>query len=216
MSAERAADARGWTVADLTLHFGPILHVRIRQSPPPGLAVEQDAIDIYERERRLFELIDGVLVEKIMGVQEAYLAALIVQVLGEFLRTHDLGFILGADGMSRLAPGLIRIPDVSFISWNRVPDRKVPRVAVLGVAPDLAVEVLSPGNTDEEMSRKRLDYFAAGVRVVWFVDAARRTVRVFTGVEESTLLSETEVLEGGAVLPGFTVALRELFGRLED
>lgn len=215
MSAERAADARSWTVADLLSHFGPILHVRVRQSPPPGMAAEQDVTDIHEREHRLYELVDGVLVEKIMGVQEAYLAALIVQLLGEFLRAHDLGFIMGADGMARLAPGSIRIPDVSFISWSQIPGRTVPRVAVLGVAPDLAVEVLSPGNTEQEMTRKLYDYFSAGVRLVWFVDPACRTVRVLTGVGNVTLLSETQSLDGGVVLPGLVVPLRDLFGRLE-
>ena len=65
-----------WTVADLLAHFGPIRHGRIRQDPPPGSATEQDVITIHDREQRLYELVDAVLVEKAMGVQESFLADL--------------------------------------------------------------------------------------------------------------------------------------------
>ena len=61
--------------------------------------------------------------------------------------------------MIRLAPGLIRIPDVSFISWHRLPGRTIPHEAILSTAPDLAVEVLSPGNTQREMQAKLKEYF---------------------------------------------------------
>jgi Uma2 family endonuclease len=208
--------AADWTVADLFSHFGPILHRRIRHHPPPGGATEQDVLDIHEREHRLYELVDGVLVEKTMGVQESYLTAFLIHVLSDFLLGHDLGFVLGADGMARLAPGLVRIPDVSFISWQKVPDRLIPRVPMLGFAPDLAVEVLSPGNTPQEMERKLQDYFAAGVRLVWYINPANRTVEVFTGVTTSTLLHEDESLSGEPVLPGFLLPLRDLFARLRQ
>src|SRR5262245_48733495 len=154
-----------WTVADLLTRFGPIQHGRIRQVPPPGQAAEQDVLDIHDREGRLYELVDGVLVEKAMGIQESFLAAFLAGLLGEFARRNDLGFVLGADGMARLAPGLVRIPAVSFISWKRVPDKRVPRTPMLGFGPDLAVEVLSPSNTPQEMERKLNDYFRANVQV---------------------------------------------------
>ena len=203
-----------WTVADLFSRFGPILHRRIRQDPPPGRATEQDVLDIRNREDRLYELVEGVLVEKTMGVQESFLAVLLAQLLSEFVLGRDLGFVLGADGMARLAPGLVRIPDVSFVSWQRVPERRVPRVPMLGVAPNLAVEVLSPSNTAQEMDRKLRDYFAAGVQQVWYVDPVPRTVRVFTTADQPTLLQEDGTLKGEPVLPGFTLSLRDLFARL--
>lgn len=205
-----------WTVADLLARFGPIQHGRIRQTPPPGLATEQDVIEIHDREGRLYELIDGVLVEKAMGIQESFLAGLLIRLLGEFVSRHDLGFVLGADGMARLAPGLVRIPDVSFVSWKRVPDKRVPRTPMLGFGPDLAVEVLSPSNTPQEMERKLNDYFRAKVQVVWYVDPRQRTVEVFTGVGRSTLLREEHTLTGNPLLPGFTLALRDLFAQLAD
>jgi Uma2 family endonuclease len=156
-----------------------------------------------------------VLVEKTMGVQESYLACFLGLLLGDFTNRGDLGFVLGADGMARLAPGLVRIPDISFISWHQVPDHRVPLVPMLSFAPELAVEVLSPNNTAKEMKQKLDDYFSAGVRLVWYVDPAQRTVQVFTAVDRSTLLHEGDTLVGEPVLSGFTLSLRDLFARLE-
>lgn len=115
------------------------------------------------------------------------------------------------DAWLRLAPGLVRIPDVSFVSFERLPERKVPREPIARLVPDLAVEVLSASNTHQEMERKLRDYFTAGVRLVWFVDPPARTVTVFTAPEQSRLLHESDVLDGGEVLPGFTLPLVELF-----
>ncbi|SIO42432.1 Endonuclease, Uma2 family (restriction endonuclease fold) [Singulisphaera sp. GP187] len=203
-----------WTVADLFEHFGPIPFRRIRQVPGPGTATEQDVLAIRDRERRLFELVDGVLVEKAVGIQESYLAILIAGLLGDFAARGDLGMVLGADGMARLASGLVRIPDVSFISWDRLPGRRVPSTPFLDIAPDLAVEVLSPSNTAREMDRKLLEYFQAGVRLVWYVDPAARTVRVFSTPGEGLVLGEDQELDGSPVLTGLRIPLRPLFARL--
>jgi Uma2 family endonuclease len=204
-----------WTVADLLARFGPILYARIRHNPPPGTATEQDVIDIHDREDRLYELVDGVLVEKAVGLQESFLAEVLARLLGNYADQHDLGFILGADGMARLAPGMVRIPDVSFVSWRQFPNRSIPRVPMLNFAPDLAVEVLRPSNTAREMDRKLHDYFAAGVRLVWYVDPVPRTVQAFTAVDQGMVLAENEELTGDPVLPSFVLPVRELFARLE-
>jgi Uma2 family endonuclease len=214
MANSTAVTSPDWTVADLLARFGPISHRRIRQDPPPGSATEQDVLDIHNREDRLYELVDGVLVEKAMGVQLSFLAGLLIQLLSNFAYPRDLGFVLGADGMARLAPGLVRMPDVSFISWDRFPQRRVPDASMLAFAPDLAVEVLSPSNTRQEMERKLHDYFTAGVRLVWYVDPDDRTVQVFTAPDQSQSLREDQVLAGDPVLAGFSLPLRELFGRL--
>ncbi len=205
-----------WTAADLIEHFGPIPLWRVRMVPPPGTATEQDVLDIYAREKRLCELIDGVLVEKTAGVRESYLAVIIGSSIGKFSYKHDLGFALGADGAARLKPGLIRIPDVSFVPWNRHPDRRIPDLPFVPFAPDLAVEILSPGNTDREMDRKLKDYFGAGVRLVWYVDPVKRTAEVFTAVGQSIVLKKGDTLHGGEVLPGFVLPLTTLFAGLES
>ena len=206
--------ASGWTAADLVERFGPIPLWRVRHDPAPGAATEQDVLDIHAREKRLFELVDGVLLEKAVGVQESVLAVAIAHWLKSYLQTAGLGVVLGADGMARLAPGLVRIPDVSFVAWERFPGRRVPKQAFLTSGPDLAVEVLSPGNTAREMSRKLADYFAAGVRLVWYVDPAKRTVEVFHAADRSVVLGEGGALDGGDVLPGFTLPVARLFGEL--
>ena len=79
---------------------------------------------------------------------------------------------------------------------------------------DVTVEVLSEGNTEKEMARKCQEYFTAGAGLVWLVDPARRTVRVYTSPADYTVLRDDHQLDGGTVLPGFTLKLRELFGDL--
>ena len=150
-----------------------------------------------------------------MGLRESYLASVLIMILLTFVRLRNLGLVTAPDGMMRLAPGLVRIPDVAFISWDRLPNRRVPTEPIPDLAPDLAVEVLSVGNTLGEMARKRQDYFTAGVHLVWQVDPSTRTVEVFTAPDQSTVLHETHILDGGTVLPGFILPLQELFAALD-
>ncbi len=201
------------TVADLLEKLGGVPPERVRMKPLPGTATEEDLLEIQRRENRNCELIDGVLVEKPLGYRESMLAAWIIMLLADYFRQHDVGTVAGADGAVRLMAGLVRIPDVSFISWDRLPGREVPDTPILGLAPDLAVEVLSRGNTPKEMSLKLREYFLAGVRLVWFVDPRKRTVRVYTAPDQSVRLTEGQVLDGGDVLPGLRLPLREVFAR---
>jgi Uma2 family endonuclease len=199
------------TVADLLAELGDIPPHRILLRPMPGTATEQDVVVIRHRHKRLCELVDGVLVEKATGLKESALAALLIGYLIQFVRPRDLGFITAPDGALRLMPGLVRIPDVSFISWGRLPERRIPEEPIPTLAPDLAVEVLSESNTPKEMARKLREYFSVGVRLVWYVDPESRTVEVFTAVDRSTTLDAGQTLDGGAVLPGFALPLAELF-----
>jgi Uma2 family endonuclease len=210
-----ATAAQDLTVADLLHRLGGIPAKRVRLIPTPGTATEKDVIKVHDRTNRLCELVDGVLVEKVMGFDESRFAVYLITCLGAFLNQHDRGTILGADGMVRLFPGLVRIPDVAFISWKRFPKSKRERGEIPTVAPDLVVEVLSKGNTRREMARKLDEYFRAGVILVWYVDPKRRTVRVYTRADESVERSEDEQLDGGAVLPGFTLSIRRWFAEAE-
>jgi Uma2 family endonuclease len=203
------------TLADLLEQLGGIAPERVRFRPAPGTATEEDVLAIHDREGRLYELVHGVLVEKAVGLRESLLAIALASLLRGFVRPRNLGLVTGADGMMRLFPGLVRIPDVAFISWERLPNRRVPIEPLPDLAPDLAVEVLSVGNTPGEMARKRQEYFSAGVHVVWQVDPRMRTVEVFTAPDQSTVLHETHMLEGGTVLPGFTLPLQEWFAELD-
>ena len=201
------------TVADLLKRLGNIPPERVWFRPVPGTATEQDVIDIESHENRLCELVDGVLVEKTVGYYESLVAMLIGHFIRLFLDRHDLGIVLGPDGTLRIMPGLVRIPDVSFISWNKFPKRELPAEPIPDLVPDLAVEVLSEGNTAEEMRRKLGEYFKVGVRLVWLIDPATRTAEVYTSPRKKTIITADDALDGGTVLPGFRLSLHELFTR---
>jgi Uma2 family endonuclease len=199
------------TVAELLARLGDIPPHRVRLDPAPGTAKEKDVVKIAARENRLYELVEGVLVEKVMGFYESYLACVLIRILGTFVADHDLGIVAGEAGMMRLAKGLVRIPDVSFVSWDRLPGRKIPRKPIPRLAPDLAVEIVSVGNTEKEMTRKLHEYVTAGVRLVWYIEAKARVVRVYKSPKRCKLLSKGQSLDGGKVLPGFALPIRELF-----
>jgi Uma2 family endonuclease len=199
------------TVAELLKRLGGVPAARVRLQPMPGTATVEDVVRIHRRTKRLFELVDGVLVEKPMGYYESTLAFELGFHLRSFLRQHDLGKLAGEAGMLKLAPSLVRIPDVSFISWSQFPDRRIPDDPAPAMFPDLAVEILSKTNTRAEMTRKLKEYFLAGTRLVWIIEPKDRTVRVHTAPDASILLTESDSLDGGAVLPGFSLPVRELF-----
>src|SRR5688572_23888213 len=106
------------TLADLLHELGDVPLERIRLRPAPGTATEKDVIEA-EAQDLLCELVDGVLVEKPMGLLESGLAGMLVYFIQDFrLRNNDLGTTGGEAGTLRLAEGLVRIPDVSFIRWE--------------------------------------------------------------------------------------------------
>jgi len=198
------------TLADLLESLGDIPPRRIRMQPLPGTATEADVLAAHAVDKRLCELVDGVLVEKTMGYEESRLASAIIHALIEFLNHQDLGTVAGEAGMMRLMEGLVRIPDVSFVRWERLPGKSGP---IPPISPDLAVEVLSESNTSKEMERKLREYFETGTQLVWFFDLKSRTVTVYTSPEQSTVLDESETLDGGDVLPGLVLPVRALFER---
>ncbi len=203
------------TLADLQKHLGEIPAWRIRLRPAPGTAKVKDVLAIYKKEKRLFELVDGVLVEKAMSFKASWLAIVLARYLLDFVEPWNLGLVAGEAGMVRLKFDLVRIPDVCFVSWDRIPGGKVPDEPIPKLAPNLAVEVLSDSNTPAEMKRKRREYFKAGVSLVWTVDPETRTVVVHTSVKKFKTLTEAHTLDGGAVLPGFTLSLQKLFAALD-
>ena len=107
--------------------------------------------------------------------------------------------------------GLIRVPDVSFFARGRLTRSQHLAPPVAPIAGDLVVEVVSKSNTKAEIARKLTEYFAAGSRLVWVVEPKSQTVRVYTKPDEFVVLGLDDWLDGGAVLPGFRLAVRELF-----
>ena len=200
-----------WTVADLNRRFGPIPFERIRQNPPPGCGTVADVIRLNDHEDRLYELVDGILVEKTVGLEESYVALKIGRLLGNFVEPRRLGLVVGPDGTIQLDINLVRIPDVSFFSLKRLPRGEIPKDLVPLLVPDLAVEVISRSNTPKEMAEKLQEYFAKGVRLVCYVRPRSPVVDVYTSRDHFTRLTASMRLDGGEVLPGFSVQVGELF-----
>src|SRR5260370_24996365 len=122
-----APEVSAKTLADLLEGIGDVPLERIPARPAPGTATEKDVVAALEAaDKRLYELGDGVLVEKTMGTKEGMWATLSAHFLWGFLDERDLGIVVGADSPVRLRLGLVRIPDVSFISCARLPADELP------------------------------------------------------------------------------------------
>ncbi len=116
----------------------------------------------------------------------------------------EIGFVLA------VAPDTLLAPDVSYTREDWLPPESA-RGRFLRLAPDLAVEVLSPTDTAAEIAEKVSLYLEAGTRLVWVVDPRRRTVAVHTPDRVARTLVVGDTLDGGDVLPGFVLPLAELF-----
>jgi Uma2 family endonuclease len=202
------------SLSEVLVELGGISIDRVHRTPAPGSATLQDVQHEIEM-GRLCELVDGTLVEKVRGWQESLIALALGGMLRAFVNKQNLGLVSGPDGFVRILGSLVRGPDVAFVSWDRLPNRRMPEVSIPECVPDLAVEILSPGNTLAEMSRKRREYFHAGVRLVWMVDLRQRSVAVYTSITDCAILDGHEKLSGGDVLPGLEIDLAELFSELD-
>jgi Uma2 family endonuclease len=132
--------------------------------------------------------------------------------LHAYVKLNKLGRVYAAETGFKLEsnPDTVRAPDIAFVRAERIQSRG--RVEGYGEgAPDLAVEVLSPGNTKREMTEKVEDYFAAGARLIWIVHPKLKTVTVYRSPADVTTLTETDTLDGGEVVPGFQISVAEIF-----
>lgn len=195
--------------AEWLASLGDVPPSRIIFDPWPGTATEADLLFMVDHEKRLCELIDGTLVEKPGGCWEGLIAANIIVLLAAFVNPRKLGAVFGADSTLRMKSGRIRLPDVSFVSSDRLPQTLAP---VPSLAPDLAIEVLSESNTAGEMRQKLAEYFQSGTRLAWLVDPGTRSVSVYTTPDSSpSVVSEAGSLDGGVVLPGLTIRVADMF-----
>ena len=204
---------RGPTAADIPAlleRLGGIDPARVRLRPVPGTANAEAARVMHDRGVRC-ELIDGTLIEKAMSDWTGLQAGLVLTVLNNWVLPRGLGGCHGADGFFHFGDDL-RGPDCSFTPKGRRSGPLLLR-GYSDVPPALVVEAISPGNTAAEMARKRGTYFAHGVDRVWELDrdAAGPLVRVYSAVEEFVTLRSGDMLTGEPVLPGFAVAVADLF-----
>jgi Uma2 family endonuclease len=160
-----------------------------------------------------WELVDGELVEMSPAADEsATIGATIIGLLWPYVRANRLGRVYNAEGGFVIFAdrATVRAPDVAFVRADRAPQgasrKHFPRLA-----PDLAVEVLSPSDRMADALSKIAMYLEAGVRVVWLVDPAERTVTIFQPDHSPKTLGGDDALDGGDVLPGLTMPLAEIF-----
>ncbi|MBI5564723.1 MAG: Uma2 family endonuclease [Chloroflexi bacterium] len=160
----------------------------------------------------LFELIDGRLTPMTpTGQEHGEVEFSIGAELRAFVRAHKLGRVSGGEvGIYvRRDPDTIRAADVLFISNERYARKQ--SASFLDVAPELIVEVLSPTESWSEVTQKMKEYFAIGVRVIWIVDLAVRTVYAYRSLSDVREFTAQDELIEEQVLPGFAVKVAALF-----
>jgi Uma2 family endonuclease len=180
-------------------------------SPPRRMTPEE--FELLPDAHR-WELIDGELVERNMSSYSSNVGAKFIgkldvysEVHGGFVGTPDCGLRIFPD-----RPAKVVFPDACYFSKDRLPEGLDPE-GWTTVAPDLVVEVVSPGDRSDELSKKVDEYFRAGVRMVWVAHPTSRRVDVLRAGENGLILVGDAVLTGGDVLPGFEVPIAKLFPR---
>lgn len=165
------------------------------------------------RGRHRYELIRGDLKTKsLAGVDHGAIAMNVAVSLGQHVKAHRLGVVCAAETGFEVEtdPDTVLAPDVAFVRQARIPDSGRPRKFWAG-APDLAVEVLSPGDTVSEVDDKVARWLAAGALSVWVVNPKRRTVTIHHAGQDVVTLSEQDELGDEDVVPGFHLQVSEIF-----
>jgi Uma2 family endonuclease len=176
---------------------------------PNGLATTE----IVVPDDMLYEVVDGQIVEKIVGTRQVGVAFRLAYRLEAYAEPKRVGqattemiFLLDR------ARNLQRRPDAAFISNARWPaDQDFPTETPWDMVPDLAIEVVSPTNTADAVNDKRLEYFTAGVRQVWVVYTKSREIHVYSSAKQVRIFQLGDELDGGDLLPGFRLPLTEIF-----
>ena len=182
------------------------------QKTRPKLVTADELLEM-DRQDIKGELIRGVFCEK-MSVKVKHGQA--AMSLGAFILAHvrprRLGRVIGTDAGVLLErnPDTVREPDVAFISADRLPlNADIP--GYLEVVPDLVAEIISPSDRPAQIHDKTRMWLSYGVRIVWEIHPERREVQVHQLGQPPTVLGEDDTLDGGDVLPGFSLPVRDIF-----
>jgi Uma2 family endonuclease len=169
------------------------------------------------RDGRKYERVDGEMRVSPAGCRHEGVGAALLARLWTFVHERRLGHVFGSSagfrwrGRKADRPDNVRSPDVSFVAAGRLPDERWP-VGFAPLAPDLAVEVLSPNDRPEDVLEKVGEYLANGTRLVWVIDPEKRTAVVYRRLTDVRAISETETLDGEDVVPGFACPLKDVLG----
>ena len=164
-----------------------------------------------------YEIINGELINMgNSGALHGYVCSTLMILLGGYVRQHNLGAMLDSSTAFKMKNGNKRYPDIAFFAKERLQGIAVLPSGYLEGAPDLAVEVLSPGNTVEEIDDKLTEYFENGSRLVWVINPTQHYVLVYRSAQEpDRLLKGKDSLDGEEVIPDFTLAIADLFQKLD-
>lgn len=162
-----------------------------------------------ENRDKLFELIDGEIVEKVTGFLHSTTAVNVGYFFKLHLTSNNVGYVTGADGTYLIAPDFAPMPDVAYISRARLPE---PPAREVQGAPDIAVEIKSPTDSKRDLRRKAERYLTHGTRLVWLVFPEEQEVEVYVPDKDVMTFKAGSTLDGADVLPGFTLAVSDVFG----
>jgi Uma2 family endonuclease len=165
------------------------------------------------RGRFRYELIKGELITMSpAGSEHGAIVVNLTVLLAQHVKANKLGIVFGAETGFKIAenPDTVRAPDVAFISRERIPESGIPKEYWRG-APDLAVEVLSPGDAARKVEEKVNEWLSAGAKLVWTVNPKHKSITVHRATVEALTLSEDDELSGEDVVPGFRCRVSEIF-----
>ena len=165
------------------------------------------------RGRFRYELVNGELITMSpAGSEHGAVIMNLAGPLGHHIKANHLGIIFGAETGFKIAenPDTVRAPDITFISRENIPSSGIPKEYWRG-APDLAVEVLSPGDTAYEVEEKVGEWLSAGAKLVWTINPKRKSVTVHRASKGASTLYENDELNGENVVPGFSCRVSEIF-----
>ncbi|HZK81864.1 MAG TPA: Uma2 family endonuclease, partial [Humisphaera sp.] len=157
----------------------------------------------------LYELVDGRLVEKKMSSKASETAGIVALELGIFLKKSHSGKLYPEQTFQCFPryPGLIRRPDVAFVTAERLPG--VAAEGHVRIAPDLAIEVVSPNDKVYVLDQKLAEYRDAGVKLIWVVNPNSRNIRVYRLDHTFAEFLENDTITGESVIPGFSILVRD-------
>ena len=177
------------------------------------LVTAEELWELPEVPGKRFELVDGEVVEvSPAGAEHTGIMFMLAKTLDRFVSQHDLGVVM-PDGLGfvlRRDPDVVRAPDVSFVTSASVPEEGLPKGYWEG-PPTLAAEVVSPNDRASDIHDRVQDYLEAGTRRVWVLWPRRRLVSVYRPDADTRELGPDATLDGGDILPGFSVRVGDLF-----
>ena len=174
----------------------------------PVRRATEDDLRTTPRDGRKYELVDGQIVVSPAGTRHGLVSLRLAARLLRFVEANDLGYVLGSSTGFRLPGGNVRSPDASFVARERF-ESGVPE-DFADVAPELAVEVLSPDDRPRAILDKVGEYLQAGVRLVWVIDPKAGRAVVYRSLTDVRDLKADDSLDGEDVLPGFRCSLAEI------